>query len=56
MKKYNILVMYPGMQPLEYELMGEITYSSAGNYQITEEDGTRFFFPIQFTIIEESAI
>lgn len=62
-KKYNITVMYPGMQSREFKMEGVVIYSSHGFYKFTgkkinsnptlNKEVKLFYFPITLTIIEE---
>ncbi len=55
MKKYNIIVMYPGMNSLRYTITGNFLGSDFGSraYVFELENKKRMYFPVNLTIIEE---
>jgi hypothetical protein len=54
MKKYNIIVIYPGMYRIDYDFTANLYIENAsGYYRFVCEGGNTFYFPISLTIIKE---
>jgi hypothetical protein len=53
MKKYYIIVIYPGMYEKTYDLTGNLNTDKPGFYYLRCETGSNYYFPIDLTIIEE---
>lgn len=53
MKKYRIIVIYPGMYQKDYDFTAKLYTDNTGYYRFVCENERTYYFPVELTIIEE---